>query len=105
MVLVVNEVDSLSAYVGYGNAAGFLMNRGLFSGIPASRDNESSKDGEELKEIDPVTGQIKKEVADPFVGMSDEDKERESEKLFVLFDRLNKTGVFQPINPFNLDNK
>ena len=74
------------------------MNRGLFSGLPSNTDNCSF--GENL---DPITGTIKKEAPDPWKGMSDEDKERESERLFVLFDRLNKTGVFQPINPFNLD--
>ena len=28
--------------------------------------------------------------------MSDEEKEREMEKLFVLFDRLEKTGAINP---------
>jgi len=30
------------------------------------------------------------------VPMSDEEKEREVEKLFVLFDRLERTGAIQP---------
>jgi len=28
--------------------------------------------------------------------MTDEEKEREAEKLFVLFDRLEKSGAIQP---------
>ncbi len=52
--------------------------------------------------IDLMTGYEKQPKTDPFKDMTDEEKERESEKLFVLFDRLNKTGVFKPINPFEL---
>jgi Guanine nucleotide exchange factor synembryn len=77
------------------------MNRGMFSGLPS----QSSPQFGVGEDVDPITGQIKKETKNPFDGMTDEEKERESEKLFVLFDKLNKTGVFQPINPFNLENK
>ncbi len=31
--------------------------------------------------------------------MTDEEKEREAEKLFVLFERLKATGVVNAINP------
>ena len=33
------------------------------------------------------------------MSMTDEEKEREAEKLFVLFERLNKTGVVSVENP------
>lgn len=78
----------------------FLMNRGLFSGLPSQSENEYGG-----QDIDPITGLIKQNTTNPLESMTEEEKERESEKLFVLFDKLNKTGVFKPINPLNLDNK
>lgn len=41
--------------------------------------------------IDPITGTIV-EKPEP-VDMTDEEKEREAEKLFTLFDRLEKSGA------------
>ncbi len=52
------------------------------------------------KEINPVTGQRRDmEPEDPGPAMSDEEKEREAEKLFVLFERLKATGVVNVVNP------
>jgi hypothetical protein len=48
-------------------------------------------------DIDPITGSIAEEKPDPWAGMSDEEKERESERLFVLFDRLQKNGVIKMV--------
>lgn len=31
--------------------------------------------------------------------MTDEEKEREAEKLFVLFDRMNRNGAMSVVNP------
>jgi hypothetical protein len=78
------------------------MNRGMFSGLPSQ-----CKDVPVGKDVDPITGMFvdKSNQSNPMDAMSDAEKEQEAEKLFVLFDKLNKTGVFQPINPFNLDNK
>jgi hypothetical protein len=100
----------LSSYVGYANAAGFklnfnisfLMNRGMFSGLPSQ-----SEDIPQSLNVDPITGMLvnKSSQSNGMDMMSDEEKEREADKLFVLFDKLNKTGVFKPINPFNLGNK
>lgn len=88
-----------SAYFGYGLSAGFMANRGFLGG-----NNSISSTAPE--NIDPITGAVKDTNSpNPWEGMSDEEKERESERLFVLFDRLNKTGVFQPINPLNLGGK
>ena len=44
--------------------------------------------------INPITGTTMKPAEKE--QMSDEEKEREVEKLFVLFDRLEKTGAIQP---------
>lgn len=43
------------------------------------------------EQINPITGTVddRMEPSD----MTDEEKEREAEKLFVLFDRLEKTGA------------
>lgn len=52
------------------------------------------------KEINPVTGQRRDmEPQDPGPEMTDEEKEREAERLFVLFERLKATGVVNIVNP------
>ena len=85
--------------VGYGYAAGFLMTHN----IPAP---ESLKTlGDEVttvngQEINPITGQRRDmEPEDTGPEMTDEEKEREAEKLFVLFERLKATGVVNVVNP------
>ena len=51
-------------------------------------------------EINPVTGQRRDmELAVEGPEMTDEEKEREAEKLFVLFERLKATGVVDVVNP------
>lgn len=79
--------------VGYGFAAGFLMSNGM--SIPANATEafsngssgvHASSDG--TVPINPITGQRldrEPEVEEP--AMTDEEKEREAERLFVLFDR------------------
>lgn len=54
--------------------------------------------------INPITGTtIQPQSSLP--EMSDDEKEREMEKLFVLFDRMEKTGTLQPEqNPFRKGN-
>lgn len=87
-------VDIFIRYVGYANAAGFLFSRGVTNSTMPS--DEHSPDISQ--EIDPISGEVKVEKEDPWAGMTDEEKEIESEKLFVLFDRLNKTGVIKVVN-------
>lgn len=90
--------------VGYGFASGFLMNHNIE--IPAnaaeasSAISEGSADGG--ADINPVTGQrlSAEEKYGPDRGeMSEEEKEREAERLFVLFERLRATGVVDVKNP------
>ncbi|KAJ1956762.1 hypothetical protein EC988_001177 [Linderina pennispora] len=84
--------------VGYGNAAGYMLARGIE--IPTDLMNKGGSDAKD-RVIDPVTGKylgsdgIAKELAE----MTDEEKEREAERLFVLFERLNKTGIIKVENP------
>lgn len=44
--------------------------------------------------IDPITGQVQRERQP--LEMTDEEKEIEAEKLFVLFDRLERNGALSP---------
>ncbi len=97
--------------VGYGYAAGFLLSHGIavpestmkaqrYAGQGGEVAGEEEAD-EEL--VNPITGQkLSKERAatvDTGPEMSEEEKEREAEKLFVLFERLKATGVVSVENP------
>ena len=100
------DATSFVRNVGYGFAAGFLMTHNL----PVPENAFNSQDGNEDpgtrlttvdgKEINPVTGQRRDmEPQDPGLEMTDEEKEREAEKLFVLFEKLEATGVVNVVNP------
>jgi hypothetical protein len=79
--------------VGYGNVAGFLFHKGIFAA--PSGEGESSNAPTTTADgtpINPITG-IAERDKPSLPEMTDEEKEREMEKLFVLFDRLEKTGA------------
>ncbi|KAK7025452.1 hypothetical protein VNI00_015980 [Paramarasmius palmivorus] len=102
--------------VGYGHVAGFLFEKGVMSapdtggsadekgkgkepdGEGESMDNEEmSFANPETRQINPITGTyVPDRKSNPADDMSEEEKEREMEKLFVLFDRLEKTGSLPP---------
>jgi hypothetical protein len=70
--------------VGFGYASGYLMSRGL--PVPASAQSGADASG---APINPVTGQrLDAESPDDLPPMTEEEKEREAERLFVLFERL-----------------
>ncbi|CAG8529841.1 1463_t:CDS:2 [Ambispora leptoticha] len=94
-VICNEDAQLLIHHVGYGNAAGFLMKRNILI-PPTSSSNLSDETG---KAINPITGQYYQENAPSLADMTDEEKEREAEKLFVLFERLKKTGVMSVVNP------
>ncbi|CAG8686361.1 1563_t:CDS:2, partial [Acaulospora colombiana] len=88
----------LSAQIGYGNAAGYLFNKGILSGPPPPPSSSGSSGGSGAASsipdnVNPITGAINREVEDDGPEMTEEEKEREAEKLFVLFDRLEKSGM------------
>ncbi|PPQ77287.1 hypothetical protein CVT25_010869 [Psilocybe cyanescens] len=91
-----SDASVLSALVGYGNVAGFLFHKGVLTAPPASSSSSSvpqtTASGEQINPITGTTVQPKS----PLPEMSEEEKEREMEKLFVLFDRLEKTGSLTP---------
>ena len=88
----------LASQVGYGNVAGFLFSKGVMSPPPQSSTSSSATYGPSTSStgapINPITGIAQQPAAMP--DMTDEEKEREAEKLFVLFDRLEKSGAIQP---------
>ncbi|KAI4206457.1 MAG: hypothetical protein LQ346_001083 [Caloplaca aetnensis] len=103
------DATSFVRNVGYGFAAGFLMTHDL--PVPASATEGWSTArgngdlGEKLtsvdgKEINPVTGQIREtEPEASGQEMTEEEKEKEAERLFILFERLKATGVVNVKNP------
>ncbi|KIW94506.1 uncharacterized protein Z519_04482 [Cladophialophora bantiana CBS 173.52] len=85
--------------VGYGYAAGYLMTHKI--PIPESA-KRSQVPGESSGEIpvNPITGQrLDKEQPIELPEMTREEKEREAERMFVLFERLRGTGVVNVKNP------
>jgi len=82
--------------VGYGYAAGYLMTHKI--PIPENAQQSSSTEGE--VPVNPVTGQrLDKEPDVEMPEMTQEEKEREAERLYVLFERLKATGVVDVKNP------
>ena len=76
--------------VGFGYASGFLTAHGL----PTPRLEQGR--------VNPITGQYTADEEANHASleeMTDEEKEREAERLFVLFDRLKKTGVIDVKDP------
>ncbi|KAM0789558.1 hypothetical protein ACM66B_000369 [Microbotryomycetes sp. NB124-2] len=114
--------EKLSQQIGYGNAAGLLQNRGelipppppdqppLTSANESTKDSRSrqhssvggtraatamAEDSTSQRAVNPITGAYEdaSSARDDLAQMTDEEKEREAEKLYVLFDRMNRTGV------------
>ncbi|CAB3371755.1 Hypothetical predicted protein [Cloeon dipterum] len=103
-ILCKEKVARFVKYVGYGNAAGLLANRGLMLGGRGkmghySSDSEDS-DTEEYKlikdQINPIIGCYEEPRPDPMENMSEEQKEYEAVKLVEKIDQLTRSGVIQP---------
>ena len=86
-VLSGKDAENLTKRIGYGFAAGFLASRGME--IPQTAGEAFASDPNGLDpEINPITGQRwAAEPKDNGPPMTMEEKEREAERLFVLFDR------------------
>ncbi|KAH8896658.1 hypothetical protein GQ53DRAFT_743280 [Thozetella sp. PMI_491] len=93
-----NDSEQLVRNVGYGCASGLLFSMGL--PVPPADGAEGSNAGAGL-DVNPITGQLrdKEQQADDLPEMTQEEKEREAERLFVLFERLRRTGVMNVENP------
>ncbi|KAI9501533.1 hypothetical protein GGI25_005896 [Coemansia spiralis] len=95
-----HDVKQFIMGVGYGNAAGYMFARGIEMPADALDQASASVDAGGMT-VDPITGcslnqtDIDRELAN----MTEEEKEREAERLFVLFERLNRTGFIKADNP------
>ncbi|UZJ54561.1 hypothetical protein CBS101457_003881 [Exobasidium rhododendri] len=101
LALCDGEAKQMTAEIGYGPCAGFLMSIGQMHSLPGTSPVNASGQA-----LDPVTGQIllteeERERQDREAGLSmtEEEKEAEAERLFSLFDRLDRTGVIKVQNP------
>lgn len=95
--VIYTQVNRIIEYAGYGNLAGYLATRNLSIG-PLSAATEPNSN----KAINPITGAyFDDETISAFDNMTMEEKEREAERMFVLFDRLNKTKIIKVENPFS----
>lgn len=73
--------------VGYGFASGFLFNKGLPVPQNASEAFSNTRDGPN-RPVNPITGQFLDAEREPEgPEMTEEEREREAERLFVLFER------------------
>lgn len=88
-----NLATLLISQVGYGNVAGFLFNKGIVTGPPSSGEAAGTA-GPSGPQINPITGAVQEERPD--IEMTEEEREHEAEKLFVLFDRLERSGAVPP---------
>jgi hypothetical protein len=96
MALSDNSSENLVRNVGYGCASGLLFSLG----IPIPSSSNEVDDAMSYSEINPVTGQHRDmERQTELPEMTQDEKEREAERLFVLFERLNQTGVMNVQNP------
>ena len=85
--LVDSSPSALVDAVGYGYASGYLFSHNI--PIPANLQNPTGR-----VDINPVTGQrLDAQPVPDFTEMTDEEKEREAERLFVLFERMRNLGV------------
>lgn len=98
-VLSGKDAENLTRRIGYGFAAGFLASRGME--IPQTAVEAFATNSSELgSEVNPVTGQRwSAERPDPDPPMTKEEKEREAERLFVLFERAKANGLLTVENP------
>ena len=93
------SATTFAAQLGYGNASGFLQNIGQLvppSALDSSADTAASSSG---VNINPITGAVDAPIATDEPPMTDAEKEREAERLFVLFERMNKNGAISVENP------
>lgn len=93
------DPNKFVANVGYGYASGFLMSQNI--PVPQNATDAWTDGGGEGVRINPITGQrLDAEMyVDEGPPMTDEEKEIEAEKLFVLFERLRATGMVNVVNP------
>ncbi|KAJ9113704.1 hypothetical protein QFC20_001727 [Naganishia adeliensis] len=110
-VLSGESASKLTDEIGYGNAAGILFNKGM--GLPPKPEatvEEIPDDPVQASEAsidedvprNPITGleQAETEPRNPMADMTEEEKEREAERMMALFDRMERNPAMQLVeNP------
>lgn len=101
LALCDGQATKMTAEIGYGPCAGFLMQIDQLHSLPGAPFSNAAG-----RAIDPVTGRVlptpeEMEGEDEEAGrkMTEEEKEAEAERLFSLFDRLDRTGVVKVQHP------
>uniref|UniRef100_A0A093VHY9 Synembryn-B n=1 Tax=Talaromyces marneffei PM1 TaxID=1077442 RepID=A0A093VHY9_TALMA len=91
-VLSGKNAETLTKNIGYGYAAGFLASRGIE--IPQDANEAFATNQSNINPaFNPITGQRwDAEPQDTGPAMTEEEKEREAERLFVLFERARANG-------------
>ena len=85
----------LTAEIGYGNAAGLLFRKGM-SGPPPARIEELRDTNPTASERNPITSlqaDPEEPPSDASPSMTLAEKERETERLLTLFDRMDRNKV------------
>ncbi|KAI0396535.1 guanine nucleotide exchange factor [Xylariaceae sp. FL0594] len=94
-----NDASKFIENFGYGYASGYLFKRNIEVPENASRTLSGTSQGSD-RPVNPITGQfldLERHPEGP--EMTDAEKEREAEKLFVLFQRLEQNGIISVENP------
>ena len=86
----------MSAKLGYGNCAGFFASNSIAFSPESTTAAEVGPNG---REVDPITGAYRNRVSTELPPMTDAEMEREAEKMFTLFDRMNRNGAINVENP------
>ncbi|KAI9042603.1 synembryn [Aspergillus affinis] len=92
------NAENLTKNIGYGFAAGLLASRGME--IPQTAGEAFAAEDAFDPALNPITGQRwDAEKQDTGPPMTKEEKEREAERLFVLFERAKANGILNVENP------
>lgn len=101
LALCDGQAVKMTTEIGYGPCAGFLNTIGQVNALPGAPFTN-----DEGKFVDPVTGKVlptveEMKLQDQAAGltMTEEEKEAEADRLFTLFDRMDRTGVIKVQNP------
>ncbi|ODQ67977.1 hypothetical protein NADFUDRAFT_81086 [Nadsonia fulvescens var. elongata DSM 6958] len=100
------KTDVLIKNIGFGLASYYLLKKNIDISENWKQNLEAfeTTDSASGSRIDPVTGieesnNIKNSARDSLPPMTDEENEREAERLFVLFERIKANGVINIENP------
>ncbi|RAL16017.1 synembryn [Aspergillus homomorphus CBS 101889] len=98
-VLSGKDAENLTRNIGYGFAAGLLASRGME--IPQTAGEAFATNPQGFNpQVNPITGQKwSAEKQDEGPPMTKAEKEREAERLFVLFERAKANGILSVENP------